>query len=87
MSGAYRFLRLLESRLRIAGGMPLHTLPKSAEGMEILARRAGYEDDDEGSGRAKLLAEYESRTRRVRRIYEKIVTGVDSGPGEKGKLP
>jgi glutamate-ammonia-ligase adenylyltransferase len=80
LSGAYRFLRLLESRLRIAGGQSLHTLPKSAEGMEILARRAGYEDDDEGSGRAKLLAEYESRTRGVRRIYEKVVGGVDSGP-------
>jgi len=91
LSGAYRFLRFLESRLQIAGGKPLHTLPKSAEGMEILARRIGYEDDDEGSGRAKLLAEYESRTRRVRRIYEKILGGggggVDSGPREKGKLP
>ena len=79
LSAAYRFLRLLESRLRIARAQPIHTLPQSPEEMEILARRTGFEDDDEGSSRAKLLATYENHTRRVRAVFENLIGGVDAG--------
>jgi hypothetical protein len=51
--------------------------------MEILARRTGYEDNVEGSSRAKLLSDYERHTLRVREIYSEIVTGVDEISGEK----
>ncbi|HBK81905.1 MAG TPA: hypothetical protein DDZ83_19920, partial [Nitrospinae bacterium] len=79
LSAAYRFLRLLESRLRIARAQPIHTLPQSPEEMAILARRTGFEDDDEGSSRAKLLATYENHTRRVRAVFENLIGGVDAG--------
>ncbi|MBI3129470.1 MAG: bifunctional [glutamate--ammonia ligase]-adenylyl-L-tyrosine phosphorylase/[glutamate--ammonia-ligase] adenylyltransferase [Candidatus Tectomicrobia bacterium] len=65
----YRFLRQVENRLRIARAQPLHTFPATPEGMEMLARRLGYSDDEEGSSRAKLLADYERHTQRVRAIY------------------
>ncbi len=70
---AYRFLRLVENRLRIAHAQPLHTFPETPEGMEMLARRIGYRDDEEGSSRAKLLADYERQTQCVRAIYRKTL--------------
>jgi [glutamine synthetase] adenylyltransferase / [glutamine synthetase]-adenylyl-L-tyrosine phosphorylase len=77
LSESYQFLRLVENRLRIANAQSLHTLPKSPEEMEILARRIGYEDDEDGSSRAKLLSDYEKHTHQVREIYRKIMSGVD----------
>jgi len=71
--GAYRFLRQVENRLRIARAQPLHTFPSTPEGMEMLARRLGYADDEEGSSRAKLLADYERHAQRVRAIYRKVL--------------
>lgn len=70
---AYRFLRQVENRLRIARAQPLHTFPSTPEGMEMLARRLGFMDDEEGSSRAKLLAHYERHTQRVRGIYRKVL--------------
>jgi glutamate-ammonia-ligase adenylyltransferase len=70
---AYRFLRQVENRLRIARAQPLHTFPSTPEGMEMLARRLDYKDDEEGSARAKLLADYERHTQRVRAIYRKVL--------------
>ena len=70
---AYRFLRLAENRLRIATSHPIHTFPESPEGVEMLARRIGYQDDEAGSARAKLFADYERQTGNVRRIYEVIL--------------
>ncbi len=84
LSEAYRFLRLVENRLRIATAHPIHTFPKSPEGLEMLARRLGYVDDEEGSCRAKLLSDYEKHTHRVRQIYKRIISGVDE-TGKKSK--
>ena len=70
---AYQFLRLAENRLRIATSHPIHTFPESPEGVEMLARRIGYQDDEAGSARAKLFADYEQQTGNVRRIYEVIL--------------
>jgi len=81
--GAYRFLRLVENRLRIANGQSIHTIPKNPTEMEIVARRIGYEDDAEGSSRAKLLSDYERHTQRVREIYNEVVTGIDEVPRGK----
>lgn len=80
LAESYRFLRLVENRLRIANAQSLHTLPKSPEEMEILARRIGYEDNEDGSSRAKLLSDYERHTHQVREIYRKIMSGVDAEP-------
>ena len=80
---AYRFLRLVENRLRIANAQSIHALPKTPAEMEILARRIGYEDNVEGSSRAKLLSDYERLTLRVREIYNEIVRGVDEVAREK----
>jgi glutamate-ammonia-ligase adenylyltransferase len=78
LSEAYRFLRLVENRLRIATAQPIQTFPKSPEGLEMLARRIGYIDDEEGSSRAKLLAEYERQTQGARNIYRRIFSGTGS---------
>ncbi len=75
LEAAYRYLRLVENRLRITNAQPLHTFPETPEGMQMLARRFGYLDDEEGSSRAKLLADYERETTGVRRIYSRIVEG------------
>ncbi|MEK6710789.1 MAG: bifunctional [glutamate--ammonia ligase]-adenylyl-L-tyrosine phosphorylase/[glutamate--ammonia-ligase] adenylyltransferase [Nitrospinota bacterium] len=77
--GAYRFLRQVENRLRIAHARPLHTFPSTPEGIGMLARRLSYADDEGGSARAKLLADYERLTRQVRDIYRKVL-GLKSQP-------
>ena len=70
---AYRFLRLLENRLRIGNSQSINIFVRTQDAMEMLARRMHLVDDMEGSANAKLLAMYEAKTRRVREIYEKIV--------------
>lgn len=71
----YRFLRLVENRLRIGNAQSINIFLTTPEAMGMLARRMGFSDDIDGSAHAKFLAEYENRTGRVREIYEKIVIG------------
>lgn len=69
----YRFLRLVENRLRIGNAQSINIFLKTRRAMDMLARRMNFVDDMDGSAHAKLLARYEENTDRVREVYEKIV--------------
>ena len=69
----YRFLRLVENRLRIGNAQSINIFLKTRRAMDMLARRMNYVDDMDGSAQAKLLAQYEKNTDSVREVYEKIV--------------
>ena len=69
----YRFLRLVENRLRIGNAQSINIFLKTRHAMNMLARRLNFVDDMDGSANAKLLARFEKCTDRVRRVYEKIV--------------
>ncbi len=71
----YRFLRLVENRLRIGNAQSINIFLTTPKAMGMLARRMGFADDIDGSAHAKFLAEYEEKTGRVREVYEKIVVG------------
>ncbi len=45
LTGAYVFLRKLEHRVQMAGGLQTHRLPDGAEAIAVLARRLGYADE------------------------------------------
>ena len=70
----YRFLRLVENRLRIGNAQSINIFLKTRHAMNMLARRMNFVDDMDGSANAKLLARFEMHTDRVRQVYEKIVT-------------
>ncbi len=71
LAAAYRFLRRLESRLRMVRDRSAARLPATAAGLEVMARRLGYrEQPGTGTPGAMLLAEYHRQTERVRRVYE-----------------
>lgn len=69
----YRFLRLLENRLRIGNAQSINIFLTTPHAMGRLARRMNIVDDMDGSAHAKFLALYEEKTRRVREVYEKVV--------------
>ena len=64
---AYRFLRLLENRLRIVQDRPIDAIVASRAAWEQLARRMGYAGPD---GTLRLQRELRRTTERVRRAYE-----------------
>ena len=71
LEASYRFLRRLESRLRMVRDRSAARLPASAAGLEVMARRLGYrEQPGTGTPGAQLLDEYRRQTETVRRIYE-----------------
>ncbi|MDE0331752.1 MAG: bifunctional [glutamate--ammonia ligase]-adenylyl-L-tyrosine phosphorylase/[glutamate--ammonia-ligase] adenylyltransferase [Nitrospinae bacterium] len=69
----YRFLRLVENRLRIGNAQSINIFLKTKHAMNMLARRMNFVDDMDGSANAKLLAQFEKHTDRVREVYEKVV--------------
>jgi len=69
---AYRFMRLLESRMRIVTNQATSELSRDPEKLRPLARRMGYDDDGIPAGQ-KLLLEYERISREVRTLFEKVV--------------
>ena len=69
----YRFLRLVENRLRIGNAQSINIFLKTKHAMNMLARRMNFVDDMDGSANAKLLALFEKHTGLVREVYEKIV--------------
>jgi [glutamine synthetase] adenylyltransferase / [glutamine synthetase]-adenylyl-L-tyrosine phosphorylase len=72
--GAYRFLRQLESRMRIVSNQATNELSKDHAQVWSLARRMGYADDGLSAGQ-KLLLDYESFSRRVRELFVHILGG------------
>ncbi len=78
----YRFLRLLENRLRIGNAQSINIFLTTPHAMGRLARRMNIVDDMDGSAHAKFLALYEGKTRGVREIYEKIVVAESNRPAK-----
>lgn len=68
----YRFLRRIESRLRIVRDRSAERLPADAQGLEVMARRLGYRGRGEVTPGERLLAEYQELTEAVRGIYETV---------------
>jgi glutamate-ammonia-ligase adenylyltransferase len=65
--GGYRFLRLIENRLRIVHDRPIHELRAEGGELDPLARRCGF-----ASGGA-LERAYLSWTRDVRAVYQRLL--------------
>ncbi len=69
---AYRFLRLLEGRMRIVSNQATSELIRDPEKLRPLARRMGYKDNGILAGQ-KLLDDYERISADVRSLFERIV--------------
>ncbi len=72
LEAAYRFLRRVETRLRIAADLSLNTLPSAPERLEKLAKRMGYASESGASARERFLADYAARTGEVREIFRRV---------------
>ncbi|MGE0547798.1 MAG: bifunctional [glutamate--ammonia ligase]-adenylyl-L-tyrosine phosphorylase/[glutamate--ammonia-ligase] adenylyltransferase [Kofleriaceae bacterium] len=64
----YRFLRLIEHRLRVVQDQPIHRLPEAREELDKLARRSGFPDG------AVLLDHLERWRHDIRVAYLQLVT-------------
>ncbi|HUJ17482.1 MAG TPA: bifunctional [glutamate--ammonia ligase]-adenylyl-L-tyrosine phosphorylase/[glutamate--ammonia-ligase] adenylyltransferase [Nitrospirota bacterium] len=76
---SYRFLRRLESRMRIVSNQASSDLSKDALTLHALALRMGYEDGDSPAGR-KMLDEYLAVSRQVRELFGAVL-GARGTPG------
>jgi glutamate-ammonia-ligase adenylyltransferase len=72
LAAAYRFLRRVETRLRIVADLSVNTLPSVPAKLEKLAKRMGYASEDGESARARFLADYAARTGEVREIFQRV---------------
>lgn len=72
LKDGYGFLRLVESRLRIVTNRALEELPNSAEDLEKLARRLGYEPRDGKSAAIHFLLDRERVRSQIRSLYNTI---------------
>ena len=66
----YRFLRRVESRLRIVRDRAISHLPTSGRELLLLARRLGYSGPRAGE---ELLADYERETQSVRSAFLRVL--------------
>jgi len=73
----YRFLRRVESRLRIERDQAVDTLDKNDPKLPSLARRLGYQGD--GAER-RLLGEIEATRERIRAIFDRHFTVATIAP-------
>ena len=64
----YRFLRRVESRLRMERDQPVHTIDPADARLASLARRLGYEGDDATD---RLLRDIEHTRGTIRSIYDR----------------
>jgi glutamate-ammonia-ligase adenylyltransferase len=89
LSGAYRFLRTVEHRLQMIEDQQTHTLPKSREELEQVARFSGFPDLDAFGTR--LIAELETVRSHYAQLFEReaplgsasgslVFTGVEDDP-------
>jgi [glutamine synthetase] adenylyltransferase / [glutamine synthetase]-adenylyl-L-tyrosine phosphorylase len=74
----YRFLRRVESRLRLERDQAVYALDRRDAKLAALARRLGYERDDAA---ARLLADLESTRETIRRIYDRFFIDSDLRSG------
>jgi glutamine synthetase adenylyltransferase len=77
---SYRFLRRVETRLRIVADLSVNTLPSAPAKLERLAKRMGYLPQADASARERFLADYAAHTGRVRGIVQRVF-GISGGRG------
>ena len=89
MADAYRFLRTVEHRLQMIDDQQTHTLPKTADGLDHVARFTGFDDthEFEEALRAKLVTVqshyarlFESEAPLAARTGSLVFTGVEEDP-------
>ena len=74
LTKAYRFLRVLEARMRLERDRAVEQLGTDPDVLAPLARRLGFDGERPG---AELLAKYESTRNEVRALYERYFRSVD----------
>jgi len=72
LEASYRFLRRVETRLRIVADLSVNTLPSVPAKLEKLAKRMGYVPEADASAQARFLADYAARTGEVREIFQRV---------------
>ena len=75
---AYVFLRNVEHRMQLMGNKQVYRLPRDEEDLRRLGRTLGFAGPDSGD---RLLDAYDARTRRVRSIFDRVLS---SAPPETG---
>jgi glutamate-ammonia-ligase adenylyltransferase len=70
LARGHRFLRRVESRLRIVRDRAISHLPTSGRELLLLARRLGYSGPRAGE---ELLADYERETQSVRAAFLRVL--------------
>jgi len=74
LSKGYRFLRVLEARMRLERDRAVEQLGTDPEVLAPLARRIGFDGERPG---AELLARYDATRDEVRALYERYFRNVD----------
>ena len=72
LEASYRFLRRVETRLRIVADLSVNTLPSAPAKLERLAKRMGYAPAGDTSAQMRFLADYAARTGQVREIFQRV---------------
>jgi glutamate-ammonia-ligase adenylyltransferase len=85
LSKAYVFLRTVEHRLQMLNDLQTQTLPTGDAELRALARRSGYLDA--GRETETLLRDYAEHTRKVRDIYDNLLSQAPEGPAEEETSP
>jgi glutamate-ammonia-ligase adenylyltransferase len=71
--GQYRFLRMIEGRLRLLDSTARDRLPRDAHELSKLAHLLHYSSSD------ALLADYDSATGEIRRRFERMLEAAARG--------
>lgn len=69
---SYRFLRMVENRLRIVADLSVNTVPRAPAKLGKLARRLGYARIGGIPPGEQFLQDFAAHTSRVHAIYEKV---------------
>ncbi len=67
---SYRFLRMVENRLRILADLSVNNVPKAPAKLEKLARRLGYAREGDRPAHERFLQDFAAHTSRVHAVYE-----------------
>ncbi|WP_456285660.1 bifunctional [glutamine synthetase] adenylyltransferase/[glutamine synthetase]-adenylyl-L-tyrosine phosphorylase [Microbacterium sp. JZ70] len=82
----YRMLRLLEHRLQLIGLTRTHLMPRTDEGLRVLARASGLADTGEGVQRLWERIKREVRDVHVRLFYRPLLSAVAALPEDQRSL-
>ncbi|HXH10228.1 MAG TPA: bifunctional [glutamate--ammonia ligase]-adenylyl-L-tyrosine phosphorylase/[glutamate--ammonia-ligase] adenylyltransferase [Alphaproteobacteria bacterium] len=77
---AYRFLRRVESALRIVDDRSINTIPEDSADQRRLARRLGYRDEGKSRAEEAFLLAVHSHTAAVRELYERVMQDLGGRP-------